>query len=294
MSSRCVFPPAGRPGQGGRRALGGDLAGRRSEARRPRPDTLLRAPAHWSEQTVSRGPTPRPEPARSWGARGCAFSFGGRGGPSVVSAFLCVGKISAAAECYLNSFCSCFPPEVGRNWKLMEIPGAIGRARRARRGRAPPGPRARREPLGRPGEACAAGSAGSRLGGAALAPDARSLPGSRTGTTPPHHHTHPPSPGFGPPHAVRPRSGPRLRGERTSLAVHGRPARRPPALRKNSLMAPRFVHPQPTGHLRARSPGPPDPRAQRGGLQPQSPEPLSKAQAAGAAKRTLVAHLRGK
>ena len=99
---------------------------------------------------------------------------------------------------------------MGRNWKLAVDSGSDRPARRGRRGQ---GPRARRERLGRSGEglahspdqsraARAPGSAGSRRGGALLAPAARSLPGTRTG--PPRR--------SGPPHAVRPGPGQWLRG----------------------------------------------------------------------------------
>lgn len=50
-------------------------------------------------------------------------------------------EISAAPECYLNSFCLSVPSGVGRNWKLAEMPGAIQPARRGRWGRLPEGPR---------------------------------------------------------------------------------------------------------------------------------------------------------
>lgn len=75
----------------------------------------------WEPAPLHLSPGPRA------GDRGAPFSFflRERGRRGYAGPFLCFGKISAAPECYLNSFCFSVPSGVGRNWKLAEMPGAI-------------------------------------------------------------------------------------------------------------------------------------------------------------------------
>lgn len=87
--------------------------------------------------SVGTGPA-APAPWPGAGDRGAPFPLflRERGRSGYVGPFLCFGKISAAPECYLNSFCLSVPSGVGRNWKLAEMPGAIQPARRGRWGKA--------------------------------------------------------------------------------------------------------------------------------------------------------------
>lgn len=144
---------------------------------------------------------------------------------------------------------------MGRNWKLAEIPGAIGRARR---GKAPRGPPGEARSSGVPGRGCRQPGPRRRRpepgrlgtgGPQEPAGEERSWPRARA-----------PCRGPGRPLGAsvrRPRSSGTLEcgraAERTSLAADVLPAA-PRALRENCLSAPKFGRPRLRGHLGARSP----------------------------------------
>lgn len=302
------FHPRDSPGWAGQRALGGaggcDPPGIPwcAVRRPPRPPRWLRAArarfasSLWlvgrSRGCLGVGPSAA---VGSWttcllrpgaGEQGCAFSFGEQGGQRVVYPFLCFGKISAAPECYLNSFWCLVPSRGGEkletSLRFRERYGQGGGDGGERLPGGPPGEAgtARRSRGGTVGSRTAAaairarppehpGSAGARRGGAVLAP-ARA-----------------PCRGQGRPLGAsvqRTRSS----GTRTVAARRSAPAwqwmswaANPRALGKNRLMAPEFFRPQPRGRLDVQSP---EGTAQWPRIE-QSSNPLSTAQAAGLLRR---------
>lgn len=268
-------------------------------------------------QLVPRGPSggsPRPEPAlappalcsRSWGP-GCAFSFqeGEAGWGAAGDRFLCFGKISAAPECYLNSFCSLVPSRSGEKLETRQdagsdTAGAAGTAGTAGTGsrRAPargahgsrprgkdfpqPDPMAATRRLRSGLAAWAPGTRRSRSGGAGLS--AARAPCGGQGRAPVR---------FGPPRAVRWDSG-RWQSGRAHRPGSGRPALRAPrVLRQNCFTAPKGVCPRLRGLGRGGLPrwlvpprlgSPTRQGAARPRAQPAASNPVSDAHATGLLK----------